>query len=406
LAYRQERAALGERCFRLFVEQVADHAIVLLDLAGRVVGWNAGAKRLFGYAEEEALHRHLSLFYRPGEAVDGRADRDLEEAAERGSLREQRTLLRAGAEPFCADVTITPLSGQAGRPEGFALVTRDISERKRSDSERDGFLEREGKSRSDAEVASRAKDEFISILSHELRTPLTAILGWARMLRSRQGDPAFTSRALDVIERNTKAQANLIEQLVDISRIEKGTLELTVGPVDVSTLLAKVTAAVGPTVEAKGVTLVTHVDPEIGTLEGDPDRLQQVLCNVLASSMKLTSAGGRVALSIERRGESVEISVTDTGAGIAPECLPYVFDVFRRAGGASPRRASGLGIGLAIVPLLVGMHGGTVTVESDGLGKGARFVVRLPQTGPSMSLLQPNDHDASYPGPLMAALAR
>ncbi len=126
--------------------------------------------------------------------------------------------------------------------------------------------------------------------------------------------------------------------------------------------------------------------PTSSTLEGDADRLQQVLCNLLASSLKLTSASGQVALSIERRGEGVEISVTDTGAGIAPECLPYVFDVFRRAGGASPRRASGLGIGLAIVPLLVGMHGGTVTVESDGLGKGARFVVRLPQAGPSVSL--------------------
>jgi PAS domain S-box-containing protein len=374
-------------------------------LAGRVVGWNAGAKRLFGYAEEEALHRHLSVFYAPGEAIDGRADRDLEEAAARGSLRERRTLLRSGAETFCADLTVTPLSGQGGRPEGFAVVTRDLSERKRSDSERHGFIEREGKSRSDAEVASRAKDEFISILSHELRTPLTAILGWARMLRTRQGDPVFISRALDVIERNTKAQANLIEELVDISRIEKGTLELTVGPVEMSTLVAKVTAAVGPAAETKGVMLVTHVSADLGTLEGDADRLQQVLCNLLASSIKLTSAGGRIDLRIERLGEGVEISVTDTGAGIAPECLPFVFDVFRRAGGASPRRASGLGIGLAIVPLLVGMHGGTVIVESEGLGKGARFVVRLPQAGAAVSLPQPDGESPSHAEHLMTSLA-
>jgi len=385
-AVRELEAARGalrhsERRLRLLIERVSEYAIVTLDPGGRVMGWNSGATRIFGCPEAEILGRHFSLFYTTADIVSGQPVKDLETAAAEGSVRAEVLRVRANQTPFWAEVVITALRDEAGAPEGFAVVTHDISERKRAEAERDDLLAREQRARAEAEAASRAKNEFISTLSHELRTPLTAILGWARMLRSRHTDGAFVARAVEVIERNTKAQAKLVEELLDISRIEQGKLQLNVRPVEVQPLLVSALDAVRPAADGKEITILKDLDPRVYSVTGDPDRLQQVLCNLLANAIKFTPARGRVELRLGLVQQEVEISVTDTGPGISPEFLPFVFDRFRQADSSATRVTGGLGIGLAIVRHLVEMHGGTVQAESEGLGKGARFVIRLPAHG-------------------------
>jgi PAS domain S-box-containing protein len=379
-ALEEARGALrdSERRLRLLIDSVSEYAIVTLDRVGRVLGWNAGATRIFRCQEADIVGRHFSAFYSTDDIAQGKPVRDLEIAAAEGSVREEGMRLRADRTSFWAELVLTALRDQHGRPEGFAMVIHDISARKRAEAERDELLAREQLARAAAEAASRAKNEFISTLSHELRTPLTAILGWTRMLRTRHGDPTFIARAVEVIERNTKAQANLVEELLDISRIEQGKLQLSVRSVEVQPLLTAALDTVRPAADGKEITIIKQVDPSVHTLTGDPDRLQQVLCNLLANAIKFTPARGRVELRLSAIEEHIEISVTDTGPGIAPEFLPYVFDRFRQADSSATRHAGGLGIGLAIVRHLVEMHGGTVEAQSEGLGTGSRFVIRLP----------------------------
>ena len=232
--------------------------------------------------------------------------------------------------------------------------------------------------RAGAEAANRLKDEFLTTLSHELRTPLNAILGWAKLLRSDAVDPADLDEGLEVIERNSRAQAQLIEDLLDVSRIVSGKLALEVQPADLEDVIDAALTAVRPAAEAKGVRLSRLLDSLAGPVRGDPARLQQVVWNLLANAVKFTPAGGKVQVLLERVNSHVEVSVIDTGAGILPEFLPHVFERFRQADGSTTRRHGGLGLGLSIVKQLVEMHGGTVRAKSPGPGLGATFVVALP----------------------------
>lgn len=228
-----------------------------------------------------------------------------------------------------------------------------------------------------AEEANRLKDEFLAVLSHELRTPLNAILGWARMLRAGMltGDDA--GRALETIERNAQAQAQLIEDLLDVSRIVSGKLRLDMRTVDVAEVVSEAIDTVRPTADARGVTLTSAVSPA-GPVSGDAQRLQQVVWNLLSNSIKFTPRGGSVNVHVHA-GPTVRIVVSDTGQGIDPEFLPHVFDRFRQGSSTSGKaRRTGLGLGLAIVRHLVEAHGGSVTAASEGIGKGATFTVELP----------------------------
>jgi signal transduction histidine kinase len=229
--------------------------------------------------------------------------------------------------------------------------------------------------------ANQAKDEFLATLSHELRTPLTAIFGWAQMLRSGKLDEPTFRRALDSIERNARMQVQLIDDLLDISRIITGKLRLQVRPVELGPVIEAATDAVQPAAEAKGILLVRQIQPKAGLVSGDPDRLQQVVWNLLSNAIKFTSKGGEITVSVLRVDSSVEVSVTDTGQGIDGDFLPYVFDRFRQADSTTTRRYGGLGLGLSIVRHLVEMHGGTAMAESAGLGHGATFKVRFPLVG-------------------------
>ncbi|HEX8237544.1 MAG TPA: PAS domain S-box protein [Abditibacteriaceae bacterium] len=230
----------------------------------------------------------------------------------------------------------------------------------------------------DSQESSRLKDEFLATMSHELRTPLTAILGWSDLLSRGALDDESTANALQTIERNARAQVRLIEDLMDISRIVTGKLRLDVRPVALAAVVEAATNAVRPTAEAKDIRLQVLLDPQAGPVSGDPDRLQQVMWNLLSNALKFTPKGGRVQVRLERINSHVEITVTDTGQGISAEFLPHVFDRFRQADSTHTRTAGGLGLGLAIVRQLVELHGGTVQAQSAGEGQGATFTISLP----------------------------
>ena len=243
-------------------------------------------------------------------------------------------------------------------------------------------LTREQMARAEAEAANRLKDEFLATVSHELRTPLTAIMGWSHMLRERRLDEAMTARALETIGRNAESQAQLIEDILDVSRVITGKLRLNVGPVDAAAIINAAIDSVQLAAESKGIELEVTLDPSARHISGDSGRLQQVVWNLLSNAIKFTDAGGRVSVRLERAGPDVQIRVTDTGQGISPDFLPYVFDRFRQADGTSTRRFGGLGLGLALVRHLVELHGGTVSADSQGEGHGATFTIRLPFHAP------------------------
>ncbi|HLM00633.1 MAG TPA: PAS domain S-box protein [Pyrinomonadaceae bacterium] len=253
-------------------------------------------------------------------------------------------------------------------------------ERARAEEERDRLLQSEQIAREEAERANRLKDEFLATISHELRTPLNAILGWSQILLSSNfGDPETVRRATETIERNARAQSQLIDDLLDISRIITGKLRLDVRRVDLPGVIMAAVEAARPAADAKNIRLETSlVDPQAATISGDPDRLQQIVWNLLSNAIKFTPETGRVELRLTRVGSRIEVAVADTGAGIEPEFLPFVFERFRQSDGSTTRRHGGLGLGLAIVRQLVELHGGTVSVTSAGAGRGAQFTVSLP----------------------------
>jgi len=229
-----------------------------------------------------------------------------------------------------------------------------------------------------AEEANRAKDTFLATVSHELRTPLTSMMGWAELLKLGMLDEKGQRHALDVIEASARAQAQLIGDLLDISRIISGKLRLDVQPLELAPVIAAALDVMHPAAEAKSIQLVARVNRNVGMVSGDPDRMQQVVWNLLSNAVKFTPEGGRVEVSLKRAGAQAEIAVRDDGAGIDPEFLPHVFEHFRQADSTSTRKHGGLGLGLAIVRRLVELHGGTVAAESKGEGHGATFRIRLP----------------------------
>jgi PAS domain S-box-containing protein len=240
------------------------------------------------------------------------------------------------------------------------------------------LIERESRARAGAEEANRLKDEFLATLSHELRTPLTTILGYAAMLNGGAIDPADSPHAMQVIERSARAEATLINDLLDASRAVAGKFRLSVRPVELSPVVEAAVASLRPAAQAKGLQLHAKLNTDVGTVEADPDRLLQVVWNLLSNAVKFTPQGGRVEVKLERVGSSARLRVSDTGEGISPEFLPYVFERFRQADGSITRRHGGLGLGLTLVRHLVEMHGGTVRAESGGRGQGATFTVTLP----------------------------
>lgn len=267
---------------------------------------------------------------------------------------------------------------ESGRPVGMRGVTLEISDRRQLEQERATLLKREQTARADAVAANSLKDDFLATLSHELRTPLNAILGYARMLRTGMIDPPRQTRAMETIERNASVLSQMVEDVLDVSRIVAGKIRLDVQPVDVARILEEAIATVKPAADARGVRLEPVLDPQTGPVAGDGERLQQVLWNLLSNAVKFTPRDGHVQIRLARVDSHVEIVVSDTGIGIRQDFLPHVFERFRQADSRFSREYGGLGLGLAIARDIVHLHGGTIHASSDGEGTGSTFRVKLP----------------------------
>lgn len=381
----EEELRQSEERFRLLVEGVTDYAIFMLDPNGYVMTWNAGAERIKGYHANEIVGQHFSKFYPTDVKESGWPAHELQLATETGRYVEEGWRIRKDGSRFWANVMITALRDESGRLRGFAKLTRDLSERKRAEAleadgaEREQLLEAERNARIDAQRTARMKDEFLATLSHELRTPLSAILGWTQILR-RQGlpKPEDFNRAMEVIERNTRAQSQLIEDLLDVSRIMAGRIRLDVQQIAIVDVARQAVESAEPTSQTKGVRLEHVLDPRCGTVSGDPARLQQVFWNLLSNAIKFTPKGGKIQVLLQRINSHVEFIVTDTGIGIPAGFLPHVFERFSQKDSSTTRSHGGLGLGLAIVKQLAELHGGAVEARSPGEGHGATFIIRLP----------------------------
>ena len=346
----------------------APDPVFVSDLQGKILQANDAVSELLGLREDQVVEQSLLQFIGPEET--GEFVAALREVVERGITRN----IRLNPRNASGDVIPTTLNASAlrdggGRVAGAIGILRDM----RAYEQVVHALE---ESRRELEAASRAKDRFLAMVSHELRTPLTAMLGWARMLRCGMLDDASAARALEVIERNSKLQAHLIDDLLDLSRIVTGKLQLELRSVDPVGVLEASIDAVQASADAKDIGLRVILDPSIGSVLGDAQRLQQVVWNLLSNAIKFTPHKGRVELRLERVGATARISVRDTGPGIARDLLPHIFDPFHQ--GENAWRVGGLGLGLAIVRHIVELHGGSVGAESAGEGRGATFVVELP----------------------------
>ncbi|HEX6623953.1 MAG TPA: PAS domain S-box protein, partial [Pyrinomonadaceae bacterium] len=336
------------------------------DLEGRVLSVNPWAARILGFERSSLLGMNI----RDGLAPEHRDEFDqyLAKIKRDGFAQGVMQVRTAGGERRVWEYHNTLRTEGVETPVVRGMA-HDVTERRQA-------LAREQEARREAEAANQSKDEFLATLSHELRTPLTAVVGWASMLRHERLDDETTAHALEVIERNAGAQAQIIEDILDVSRIITGKMRLNMQTTDPALAVVAAVETIRPAAQAKGVALACSLDPQVGTVTADPDRLRQVAWNLLSNAVKFTPQGGRVEIRLGRAGGHVRLVVSDDGEGISPAFMPYIFERFRQADSSTTRKHGGLGLGLAIVRHLVEMHGGTVSAESEGAG--AVFTVSLP----------------------------
>lgn len=379
-----------------WMHELAAQGIITTDCELNVVEWNQWMEEHTGKRASEVIGNNLLELF--PELSERRLDRHY-----KGALEGQVRVLSQGlhgyliAMPVVSGehcypqmqqaVRISPLAHE-GRVIGTLTIIEDVTERVAREAELQAQIEERSRlllseklARTEAERANQLKDEFLATISHELRNPLNAILGWAHMMRLGNLTPANAERAVETIYRNAKSQAQLVADLLDVSRIISGKLRLDVRTVELVPIVNAAIDSIRPSVEAKGIRLQTMLDPAAGPISGDADRLQQIVWNLLTNAVKFTPKGGRIQVKVQRINSHVEIAVTDSGVGISKEFLPYVFDRFRQADASTTRVHGGLGLGLSIVRQLVDLHGGTVSVHSDGEGKGATFTITLPFVG-------------------------
>jgi len=377
--------------------EFAPDGYLITDTNGKIQKANHAASLLLKVSQQSLIDQPLTLYVTEPKRRAFYAE--LNRLLQVGRLQEWVTQLQPrGAVAFDAALTVTTVSDQTGTTVSLRWLVRDITERKQLEAAQlratlaemtNQALEAEIAQRKQLEQelrqqaeslnqANTLKDEFLAIVSHELRSPLNAILGWAQMLRSRQLDETMISRALETIERNARTQVKLIEDLLDISRIVRGKLHLNIRPVNLVSVIQTAIDSVQLAVTAKNIEIRTVLNESASLVSGDSDRLQQIIWNLLSNAIKFTPRQGQIEVRLERVSSKAVITVSDTGQGINPDFLPYVFDRFRQAERATTRHHGGLGLGLAIVRQLVEMHGGTVAANSPGEGQGATFTVQLP----------------------------
>ncbi len=403
---RRAEEALAEQreWLETTLESIGD-AVIATDMQGRITFMNPVAEHLTAWRLDDARGRACAEVFRivnerTRQRVDSPVYRVLTEGVVVGLANHTVLIAKDGTERPIDD-SGAPLRNRSGRIVGVVLVFRDIADRKRAEvekqsaaAERERLLQSERAARSEAERASRVKDEFVAMLSHELRTPLNAILGWTHLMSQSRDDKDIISRGVDVIVRNTRVQAQLISDLLDMSRIVSGKLRLTVEKVDMKPLVESAIETVQQSADAKRIPIHRHLKPT-SPIAGDPARIQQIVWNLLWNAVKFTPESGTIVVELRQREFDVELTVTDTGVGIRREVLPHIFERFEQGNASITRRFGGLGLGLAIVKHLIDLHGGRIHAESEGEGKGARFTVLLP-TGAGAAMPEP---DAEEPAP-------
>jgi len=380
--------ARSEQRYRMLLDGIKDHMIFMLDLSGRIVSWSAAATRITGYTEQEAIGQPLGMLFTETDRADGVPEREIARALVEGRVEAVGWRVRKDGSLFWGEEVAAPIHDSAGHVQGISKITRDITERMLAEQEQARLLRQ-------MTEANRIKDEFLGTVSHELRTPLNSVLGWTRLLRNRALDDDARERALEAVERNAQTQAHLIEDLLDVSRIVSGQLRLELRSVSVPDVISAALEAVRPAAEAREIQLLVSLAPDADQVVADSQRLQQIVWNLVANAIKFTSAGGQVTVTTEMDGSDIHIVVSDTGVGIAPEFLPFVFERFRQADSTTTRSQAGLGLGLAIVRHLVELHGGTATAESAGLGKGATFRIAIPRRRSVTGALLPRSVESS-----------
>jgi PAS domain S-box-containing protein len=373
----EETLIESEADFRA-VFNLAGTGKALADLqTGRLLRVNQKLCDITGYPEEELLAMTIQELTRP---EDLEQDFAVYQRMLRGeeAYETERHYVRKDGSAVWVYFNVVALRDEKENPIRAVVSVVDITRRKQAEKRLEETLAREREARGEAERANRSKDEFIALISHELRSPLNAILGWATALRRARQDEQLQDRGLEVIERSARMQSQLIDDLMDTARATSGKLKLEVRPMNVADAIEKAEEVVRPAAEAKGILLDTRLDRNAGQITGDPDRLQQVVWNLLSNAIKFTPEGGRVEVKLERVALYIQITVSDTGRGIKPEFLPHVFDRYQQAEASGGKRAAGLGLGLPLTRQLVEMHGGSVEAKSEGEGKGATFIVKLP----------------------------
>jgi PAS domain S-box-containing protein len=373
---RQQREWL-----RVALSSIGD-AVIATDINGSVSFINPTAEAKTGWTTSQSANKPFDEVFRiineetrePVESPFSAVKRD---GAVVGLANHTILITKDGREIPIED-SGAPIKDAAGNIIGVIVVFHDVSGRRRAEKEREQLLKNEQAARSEAEAANRLKDEFLATVSHELRTPLNAILGWAAMLNRGKLEEETARKALRVIERNARAQAEIIDDILDVSRIVTGKLRINSQPVEMSAIIQAAIDTIRPAAAAKGITLRILLDHDAGLVLGDSDRLQQIIWNLLSNAIKFTPRAGRIEIRLERADSHIEVRVSDSGIGIDKQFLPYVFEQFRQADASLTRAHTGLGLGLAIVRHLVELHGGTVSAESAGQGQGAEFIVQLP----------------------------
>jgi PAS domain S-box-containing protein len=390
----------SENRYRSLVELSPD--VIFVNSGNRIVYINAAAVRFFGASSASQLLGRSPLDFTAttsAEVVRERIAALSNGAATVPGVEED--WIRLDGSIVTVEAVAASIPWQGGK--AIQVVLRDITDRKRAEREKSNLLASERVARSNAEHANRMKDQFLATLSHELRTPLNAILGWSQLLRTGLSDKEELTQGLDTIERNARAQTQLIEDLLDMSRIISGKLRLDIQPVAPLTFITSAIETVRPAAEAKSIRIEQMLDPLAGPVSGDANRLQQIAWNLLSNAVKFTPRGGKVQVVLQRVNSHIEITVTDTGQGISQEFLPFLFERFRQADASTTRRHGGLGLGLSIAKQLVDLHGGTIEAESSGEGQGSTFVLRLPLVAIHPSVGEQDDDAPFAPPPVESA---
>ena len=366
------------------VVESSDDAIVSKDLNSVIISWNPAAERMFGYSEQEAIGKSIRMII--PEDLQSEEDLVLSKIRAGEKVDHYETVRqRKDGSKVNVSLTVSPIRDASGAIVGASKIARDVSDRV--------TMERQyARLYAEAQEANRIKDDFLAVLSHELRTPLNAIVGYSRLMRGNMLPEDQVVRAIETLERNARWLTQIVDDVLDVSRIVSGKVRLDVQAVELAVVLDNAVATVQPAADAKSVRIQSLIDPRIGPISGDPGRLQQVMWNLMSNAVKFTPKGGRVQVRLERVNSHIEIVVSDTGIGIGKEFLPYVFDRFRQADSGSTRKTGGLGLGLAIVKHLVEMHGGSVQADSAGEDQGSTFTVRLPMMIVSQSAAQSREH--------------